>query len=559
MASVRNLRGGAAGEPPRNFSHPFFREGVQALDLKAKNTLSGRILPAFDFDLDPATAEFKQSVLPYRDRNRKDPETDHCMFGPWYFCYLGYKFVGTQGLGFLSPLTEARSKARGIDPLFDTFLTAKNHTKAEYHRLTEKAPGEKNAVLTGPRRFYAVNLLVTSLEVPERRAVVLTEAGMEEMHKALNVYRPAHEPTVVDPNWEEYLLGDITDPLTGLVGDSKEGPFNDANMSTCWFHFSTSKDRLKGHRTHPIDPGTEEGQRILASRYNLGDADNIVRIATPEEILNYMVQDGQIPYELIEEACSGHWAIPPQVEPRRAATRAATSQPQPASSPASSPATPRPVTAKPASAPAPTPATVVTRKFWVAHPTDGVVEKTEAEARALAAQLGAELQVMVQGGEDSWHTAGDMGLLPPPKPAAPVAPPKPVAPPAPPKPAAPAAPAKPVAPSATARSGQGPAAGVNPPGRPTYPPRPAAATPAYPPRPTAPAAPAAPSAPPPPPTSPEASAAVPPNGLAPLSTEEYALLKDMERRLEENANSLSEDELQQFAAFYDRMNANPTA
>ena len=314
QGSKRGLVGGAAGEPEDSFANPFVHTGIKAVNLMRKNTYGVRLLPAFDMNLDPASDEFATSFIPYRDETKKDPESGLPVFTSWYYVVRGYKFIGNSKQAFLSPLTlEARDQL-GIDPLFDMYRVAKNSKNDDWKFLTEKPQNVAEgygAPLPYIGQHVLSNALVNIEGNVENRLVVYGVAGLKMLKQYLNLLRPSIEKNPVDPNWPDYLYGDVTSPEYGLWATVKETKYNDA-ASCAAFNFSAQRDRLVNHTPYPLDINSEDGISALRGRYNISDTDRVTKIWSAEEILDFLVRDGFYPYALIQEACARNWTIPPE-------------------------------------------------------------------------------------------------------------------------------------------------------------------------------------------------------------------------------------------------------
>ena len=476
---MSKLVGGSSGEPVRGGNVPFFYPEVKAFEPSSKNSYGGRILPGFVFD-DSGTPTDLMSITPYRDVNSTDPQTGKEKFTSWYFSLKGYKFTGKEKRQFLSPLTLHRVDKRGIDPLFDCYLTARtSKDRKEWYSLTEKPkdtsdPKNRNAVLENFRVFGAINVLQDLGQGKfENRICVVTTAGMTDLKEQLDRYTPLGD-TPIDPDWPRYLFGDVTSPRYGLWFSIKEAVFNNAGMRSMMFVFSQQKDRLAGHSQWPIDINTPWGQEVMRKRYNIADTDKVTRVASSQEILDFIVGDGFLPQELIHAACSDHWSVPAGHVNR-------TFSPPPAQPTSPAPAYQPPVQQPPAQqahddgdlGP------VATHLFWVSLNGQTVPKPvTGAQLRGMVTSMQTDLLVCLTSNPTDWKPASAFGIVasaptppqapqPPKPPTAPTGPSAPVPPSAPTPPQAPASPPRSVAPP--------PPTGYAPPAAPpTTPPPPAA-------------------------------------------------------------------------------------
>jgi len=312
----KSLVGGSEGEPESNSAHPFFFPEVKALQLLSKNTYGLRLLPAYDKAmLEAGDENYKLSVAPYRDRDNIDSSNDLPKFTAWYYVVTGYKFVGNDGKHFLSPLTLHSKAQRGIDPLFDIFFTAKNSGNPDWVKLTVKpattAEGYQS-VIPLPKRFGIANAVVSieKTQTVENRVIVFGSMALDMLKATLNTMRPAVVASPVDPEWSDYLFGDVTSPAYGAWATIKKTVFNTAGMADAGFHFSSKANQLVGYIPWPVELASDWGQAYLAGRLNIGDTDKVTRIWSAEEELEYLVSDDFLPYELIEAACKNHWTVP---------------------------------------------------------------------------------------------------------------------------------------------------------------------------------------------------------------------------------------------------------
>ena len=461
---MSRLSGGQKAEPMQGGSHPFFRPTVRAMEFNKKNTYGVRILPAYELDesLNPTSPT---SWVAYRNPNELDPSSSKPMFTSWYYTFKGYKFRGNAKKGFLSPLTFEATDCRGKDPLYDCYLTARNAGDGhEWHELVEKGEDSKegfSAVLEKPRVFAAMNAMVElDKNKLENRVVIVTKPSLDHLKEQLNQLTPRGDQPI-DPDWEEFVLGDITGPAHGLWGFVKEGSFNDAGMKTMLFQFAQSKDRSIGARQWPIDLNSPWGQEILARRYHIGDLENVTHILTAEEILEFIVNDGFLPPDLVEAACADSWSIPKSKTGRKYSPKVSWEQgtgakdgvaetPSPTAAAAAAGTNTRAPAGGSFTKPADTPTVKPkeNRQFWLLLASNQVAQNMIDEATlARLVEQDKKDHVVCLKGDNQWKPASMFGILiQPPAPAA-TAPPPPPATGAPPPPSTgmPPAPRGPVA------------------------------------------------------------------------------------------------------------------
>jgi hypothetical protein len=526
MAQVKNreLSGGSDGEPELFGAHPFFHADTKAIRLVGKNTYGVRLLPAFDRSLTPGTDEFKLSALPYRDRDNVDPSSGHPKFTDFYFVVKGYNFLGNDKGSYISPLTLERRDARGVDPLHDIHYTAAASQNPDWKRLSEKPTNFKDdgysAIIPKYKRFTIANAIVEIEKTGqiENRLVVFGSACLDMLKLELNKYRPAIVKEVADPDWDSYLFGDVTHPLYGTWATVKKTVFNTTSgMSDAGFHFSLKADTLNGRTAYPLEG--DWGSDMLKGRYDIKDLEKVTRIWTAEEILDFIVADGFVPYELIQEACGNRWTIP-------AESTHPSFHPQSAQDADDGGLAPAAVPARPAAVPA-RPVAPVTR---VAAPAAAPVQPARPAAPVAQARPAAPVAAPARPAAPAAARPASPGGMPP----------KPAATPARPATAAPGAAPRPAAPGV-----QRPAPGA------------AAKLPA---KVAAPVTPAAPEPEPTPEPAPEPevdpAAVAPCDTVQPLSDDEIAEFNGLVERFNADTNSLSGPEVQRFAELSDRVSAN---
>ena len=211
-----------------------------------------------------------------------------------------------------------------------------------------------------------------------------------------------------DPNFPEFIFGDITDPATGLLFNMQEQ--ETSSVSLLVPSFSHMDFSLEGSQVMPVTP------KILEGRVDLGDLASYV-IPSFQDLVDLLLREGVVPAELIAEAC-GHRAniecsgesvsssniVDAQGNAVQAPQNTAiTDEEVPMNHPEVTPAASQPAPTPPAApappAPAPTPPSAPTPpeapkapaptedNFWVT--VDGaVVLKAESEVRALKASGG---------------------------------------------------------------------------------------------------------------------------------------------------------------------------
>jgi hypothetical protein len=128
------------------------------------------------------------------------------------------------------------------------------------------------------------------------RILMLNSAAFDELIKDLDAYRPGNMSSI-DPNWPDFMFGDITNPERAIKFTSQAAKTNISFTKMCLGTY----DRRTGLNYVVEDLTTRP--EILAGRYDLTDTDNLIHIPTYDEVVNQLVIEGTVPYNLIAEVC----------------------------------------------------------------------------------------------------------------------------------------------------------------------------------------------------------------------------------------------------------------
>ena len=309
MSTRLNVSGGSQGEVKRDFSVGFFHDGVRAIGLNKKTSYQFRILPAFDANrFREIDAEYATSYLPYRDKNLNPDSTNTEGFTPWYYVFRVHHFLGRLNKSFVSPLTGHQGSPVGIDPVLDCYMLCKKTDSLKHliEKPKNKADGF-NSVVTTPRNMPFFNVLVLQEKQWVNAVMYCTISAMDDLKGKLAL-RAGRNDAVISPEWPDYIYGDITHPTQGLLATSRVSKVGTNAIETSCIFFSSRDGVLDGSQTAPVDPATPFGQQTLSGRYNLIDPEKVIKVATYDEILDYIVKDGTIPYAVIVAACQPHCA-----------------------------------------------------------------------------------------------------------------------------------------------------------------------------------------------------------------------------------------------------------
>ena len=289
----------------------IFQKGVDYTYPKEGSELKGRILPARNADLQPEDKAWLGSVAPYRDitSGDLDPDTSTPAFTAWYTNVQAYRFFGRTQESFLSPRTlqelmgAGASQEATADPICDCAQFAKRSGNADWEQLIVK-PNTKNgsAVIPWPKKQTVFNLYLPDKKGTWRvTAVITARQALLDLKTQLAWPTPrSQEP--VDPRWENYLFGDITNPVNGLAVRLKKKQLGQIDCNA--FVISDADFTIKGIESKPI-----KESKILEARYDL-QSNATLKIYSYQELVNFLVEDGVVPHQLIVEACEGRADIP---------------------------------------------------------------------------------------------------------------------------------------------------------------------------------------------------------------------------------------------------------
>ena len=367
------LLGGSQADSGRTFTHGFFHEGVNSTQFKASNNYFLRILPAFDTSK-MGTPDFETSYLPYRSKELpEDYKTKTPGFTPWFYVVQAYTWFGKGNQTFISPLSTAQPGQRaGVDPIRDIRNYCEKSDDPQIRELTVDKSFKERAPAPTTRIFGLVNiLLMTDINTKrtQNQVGIFTNAAITDLKHKLSM-RAGRNDEVISADWEDFIYGDITHPVEGLAVTVKEtSPEGAESIRFAGAHFSDASGRLDGHQKWDIS-----ATDALKNRYNIADDSEVTKVWSYDEVLEYVVQDGVIPYNVIEAACSpfaengiptpaatvsvgSNHSLPTQV--KEAVTPEPVATPAPTPEPVAVAASPEPVSA-PEPVPAPTPAATET-------------------------------------------------------------------------------------------------------------------------------------------------------------------------------------------------------
>lgn len=433
----------------------LFNSKLKEYTPTSKTVQRVRILPGFDLSLSPADEAYPTSVGPYRNINGQLDAAGNAPLEGWFLPYIAYRFWGVQKDAFLSPATLARQLGEPQWELKDPINVVRRavYRKVQdegrvdlqhfYKRPQTAKRDDPRPLLTGPSDFVLFNALLM-VEKNQWSPVLYSLSNMAhvDLCNQCDWPRPASEPVPRDSRWSDYLLGDPTDPSTGIVWTTvaKNNGTTDFNGLACGV-----PENARSSSSVEVLPVTAA---FLAQRADLQDSD-ILRLPTFEEVVARLVEQPQIREiaDIVEEALSPYCAVrwPARFNAASTAPTAGMRAPAPVPAPVSRPPAPVPPGEEdfePVQRPAPrAPAAEPSYYMSESGSAPALFLRSKLEAMARAGTLSKLAMLHVDGNWVPASTVLDLSLwAPPPPPPAPAAPSAP-----PPPPAAPAAPSAPPA------------------------------------------------------------------------------------------------------------------
>ena len=294
------LRGGSESEIRESYTHGFFHEGTKSYVARMSQQVDVRILPAYDPSVKKTSKGYATSVAPYRDRSGpEDYYTKTPGFSSFYYAVAGYTWFGNGKLSFLSPLTGGSTNKSGVCPAQDVYKMCYKNEDQSLHNLTQRVDKNDSAV-SRVRTFGLLNCHMTNpvTNEDENCVLIITSACLNQLKKRLSL-RAGREDPIISEDFKEFLYGDITDPKAGSLAKIRETHMEENPlMKFAGIFFSDKDGYLQGREESPVSDD------ILAARYDISDTDEVTKIKTYDEILELMVSDGAVPYNVIVRACS---------------------------------------------------------------------------------------------------------------------------------------------------------------------------------------------------------------------------------------------------------------
>lgn len=302
---------------------PMFKTKDTSLEfLNGKVEIKGVILPAFDPSLSENDASRPVSYGSYRDTDAVNANGDYEL-SAWSVSVEGYNFMGNSMQTFISP-----SILRQDDPIIDlrkhiyklrkdgdeTYMNlVERPAKADWREFKLALPGTQTMVLIN---FWGTGGNAKADDVAEKknRVLMLKPTAWGHLMDDLNKERPASVRVPRDPENADYLLGDVTHPDHALEFTTKaiEAKGRTGNtFQAVIVDFGNLVAAPGGGKQLNCKEVTIP-ENILAGRLDLADCDNVLHIPTYDEIVDMLIEDGMVPFELINLVCGPKCSKPLQ-------------------------------------------------------------------------------------------------------------------------------------------------------------------------------------------------------------------------------------------------------
>lgn len=307
------------GTNRRNSGLFLFREKTSQAWATAQKPVTGRILPGFDWSISLADPAFLQGWTPYRDLSIINPKSGQPEWTRFFINVEVFDHVGIdENDTFMANVS--KSALLGADGLtdFDTRDAFTDIRKTINKHIKSALPTEKAALErliktenknespiapNGKSRGMLNTWFVNSDNQWDVGPFALTYSALQHLLDNLDEFVNPQEGSR-DPQWSNYLLGDVTAPHNGLQfttamisAKPPARPFNG-------IQFNARPKTIVGLNTLPCDAS------LLARRLVLHHPD-LYNFLTYQQQIEYAVEKTKIPYHLIEEACYNWGTVPP--------------------------------------------------------------------------------------------------------------------------------------------------------------------------------------------------------------------------------------------------------
>lgn len=425
----------------------FFNPSARSFTPGNSIGFIGKIMPAFDFSIQPFDTSFKDNYGSYRQG-----EEDH--ISRFFLEAPCHTFFGNGKYKFFSPLiyytgalAEPDSFERPVkrDPIDDIYDYVKKHAYERYGDLLKYTDGKSYHLKKSEKRLF-VNAYGRKTNESAYFNTIIDISALAKMDliDKLDILRP-DGVDVFDPDFPYYLFGDVTNPERGALFHtqrvSKVLNGKTYSFNSLVFNKDDAPDSIEGMRSYDTRPFLNQRVNI----WTTDTSDNPMIVLDYQEIVNLIISDGFIPIELVKEACSDfantgnttRAPLPerervPQSMPAPPVNHRSEPPREPAPPPPPARPAPPPPTPTPPPPPPPRPAPVVNElSYYCSVP--GVADVVLYPESKIQSLLDSGLEVSVNK-DGRWLATEDLDVigfrlpkkgapLPPPPPAPP--PPKP--------------------------------------------------------------------------------------------------------------------------------------
>lgn len=276
--------------------------------------LEGVILPCFDYSLNLEDTSFQGSVAPCWSSVPDPNNGRHLQPTSWGLPIMMYPYLGPSKEHWISPANRrnmigrenltALDSADAFDDLNKWVRRNKAFTKEFKDSLLVAKSMNEDAPIPGKTIRYASNTKTRDKDSSElHRSITLYTASAHSylVEQLRWLHQDKCDPR--DPNWPNYMLGDVTDPAGAVVWHVSKVRLDPKDtQETNVMCFTKRREFLDSPQvTLPIT------QADLDARILLPDP-NSWNIPTYEEQVKYMIAhyDGLVTMDMIRAAC-GHF------------------------------------------------------------------------------------------------------------------------------------------------------------------------------------------------------------------------------------------------------------
>ncbi len=280
--------------------------GLKAVTPSGKNPFKGRILPCYDLTMDTVDSAFKTGVASYRVEDWVDPTTGVQEFSEFMVSVPCYTYFGKSKNKFVSPSARYRwsrdlAAEDVADPVADVIKVLESSSNPAWQALIQRN-GDAYPIIpaASPRTFVNMWGLKRGERSPYNAIVDVSGGAMYDLKDQLN-YRATTDAPGRDPKWPQFLLGDVTDPETGIVVTVSLITSVPQRKKFNGFIFQQN-----GGNRHTLEGISVKSitTEVLAARQLLLSDESVFKILSYQELVDFILEDGAIPQEVIKTACS---------------------------------------------------------------------------------------------------------------------------------------------------------------------------------------------------------------------------------------------------------------